>query len=76
MRTTRAMKTQMTTTTRRVTRPRQQRAADLTLTFGRAQEKLSLPQKYERFMESLSPGMKMIYTCAPAGCALLCRCMR
>jgi hypothetical protein len=27
-------------------------------------------------MESLSPGMKMIYTCAPAGCALLCRCMR
>ena len=32
------------------------------------QEKLSLPQKYERFMESLSPGMKMIYTCAPAPC--------
>jgi hypothetical protein len=27
-------------------------------------------------MESLSPGMKMIYTCAPAGCALLCRCLR
>ena len=29
------------------------------------QEQLSFPEKYDRFIESLSPGMKMIYTCAP-----------
>jgi len=32
-----------------------------------------MSEKYDRFMESLSPGMKMIYTCAPAGRAGRCR---